>query len=1015
MALFIFLLALPVIYSWLSPLAILGDQNQLNFTRPSLFAIYLLAAMAIFVFIAVVYNFFFHEPKIGGKYWARAHFAKALGRALLPFSKQSETTSITQNIREEDPTKYEFDHHFREIVSEIQKNENRLIIVFDNVDRLPPDLIVKAWSEIRSVYVTSESHVKRLREAVTVIIPFDAKHVLEAHRPTDQNVTEGDIGLNDSAKRAAHSLESQDVFRKSFDAVFTVAPPVLSDAAAFFHEKIGIATKGFAGVEAARKIYRIFDLNLQDKGVPSTPRQLVDFINSVTALWVQRASTIPLEAIAVYVVHQEQIERNPANLRRPGLIGHRYEDQANCADLHRYLAALAYNVETSVAYQVLLDKEIERAFTEYDKKAIASLAESPGFDAMLHIVFEESSRRWAAESVTSFSHAVAGLTLIDISETVLRDSVRPLIEAISSLAPQARFRRETFDLVFKVVLLCRDYDVPGVFVGLTNWLRRSLPEGTDRDFKVGEKWASVVRTLLDVVDQRGDQSVEKLLTKIDVPEGTTFVLGAACASDLNDMTIKRMNLTLDHSAIAVQLETYVVQKPIEFFRIWGQIGSEIGEDVVDRLFRILADDLKGKPQGGSPKPLAYKLENLVILYADTTANRQERFSICESLVDDYALFKHAVEVEEEEGDSGTETAHVEGLVLFLVTLIHKDLQLPDKNLQNHPLGDLNEIKHWISRRESGSGNEAALDMFAAQIILTDTLSEYIQAASTRAHELLQRVVIRVVDRKEAVPTVDVLVAHFDFLVRLLSTEALKGLLTKCVDLWPKDNWKRLDVAALSPTFVGVLSAQKEEPWRNVLEGVDRWLRETDAEQWAVVFEREDPRLDLLRVRVARGGLTLAPSKFQRPLRDHFVEVLTGNVEPSGEFDVFLRALPSTTSESVKLEMLESLSGKQVSLEGLSRALTSYAHTLRELPLAQANRVAITRLLSPLISLDDHESSNIIRACEEDWRTVLSSAAGADVELINELLEGQMTSEQPEETRARAKMIAELLGLDFSNA
>ena len=274
----VFLIALPVFYTWFSPFAfnnldgrsIFSDEiSGPNFPIGTVISLVGLAA----IMIIIVAKAYVERPS---KSTWDENWRLGFSRAFSVFSKESEKTSITQNIRDEDPTQYEFNKIFREIVAKFQSGGNHLVIVFDNIDRLPIARIADVWSEVRSVFHTvqnNEGEKNGVEQSITAIVPYDRMVALQA-------LSHKDIANGDGY------LES-DMFRKSFDAILNVAPPVLTDAAKFFVDQFQIASGEHFDVETAKRVYRIFDLHVKKTHRPTTPRQTIAFINRLTGWYEQ--------------------------------------------------------------------------------------------------------------------------------------------------------------------------------------------------------------------------------------------------------------------------------------------------------------------------------------------------------------------------------------------------------------------------------------------------------------------------------------------------------------------------------------------------------------------------------------------------------------------------------------------------------------------------------------------------------------------------------------------------------
>lgn len=224
----VFILFLPLIYMWLSPFAFTNESA--NASGYGMVASYALGIMAFLTIAHILYTWWkgcgysnlFHRLKCHCNKMQRQQeeqqmsLLAAISRTLSLFSKDAETTCINQRIREIDPSQHEFEKTFKDIIAGYQTDKQRIIIVFDNVDRLPKENIQDAWANIHAI--ASANHTNDgVERKVTLIIPYDREHILTAIT-TDED--------DEKVK--------EDLLRKSFDAILFVAPPVISDASAFF-------------------------------------------------------------------------------------------------------------------------------------------------------------------------------------------------------------------------------------------------------------------------------------------------------------------------------------------------------------------------------------------------------------------------------------------------------------------------------------------------------------------------------------------------------------------------------------------------------------------------------------------------------------------------------------------------------------------------------------------------------------------------------------------------------------
>lgn len=93
---------------------------------------------------------------------------------LLITPKQPMDHKTMCRIRETNPTNFEFQFNIDKVLSVVQNDETRVIMVSDNIDRLPSGEIMNYWSLVRSVICTEEYCTgQRSDTNLKIIVPYD--------------------------------------------------------------------------------------------------------------------------------------------------------------------------------------------------------------------------------------------------------------------------------------------------------------------------------------------------------------------------------------------------------------------------------------------------------------------------------------------------------------------------------------------------------------------------------------------------------------------------------------------------------------------------------------------------------------------------------------------------------------------------------------------------------------------------------------------------------------------------
>ncbi|MDI6449128.1 KAP family P-loop NTPase fold protein [Anaerobaca lacustris] len=301
------------------------------------------------------------------------------GRILTPnevyylYREKDLTNETYVTISEKEPSVREFQKWMKDLSGSL--GEKKLIVVFDNMDRLHPDRIRELWASIHTFFA-DESF-----DGIWVIIPFDRKHIACAF--TQQE------GVADQ------------FLSKSFSVIYRVAPPVLTDWQKFFEVKYKEAF-GEREDEEFHLIRRTFDL-LQDE---ITPRSIIAFINEMVSLRLSVEADILLRYIAVFVLAKKQILTAPVDQ----ILSLAFLQKAASAfrddkDLRNHIAALVYHVPLASASQVSLTREIQNALRDKNDSRLNQLAE--------HLHFFDILEQVVAGEELDIESSVATFALLD--------------------------------------------------------------------------------------------------------------------------------------------------------------------------------------------------------------------------------------------------------------------------------------------------------------------------------------------------------------------------------------------------------------------------------------------------------------------------------------------------------------------------------------------------------------------------------------------------------------------------
>lgn len=293
----------------------------------------------------------------------------------LKINKEGSTsTDNYETINEEEPSVAKFKRWMQDLSDFISENEKhykdqkKLILVFDNMDRLQPEQVREFWSSIHTFFAEEGF------ENIWVIVPFDRYNL--------RNAFCTDTSENNKAKTITDCY-----LQKTFPIVYRVAPPVLTDYKqifkTFFSEAFG-NTYTSQEMEIASRIYRL------EKKEPII-RDIILFVNQLVALRQQWNNKISLVGMTLYSLFFDKINVNPEDRILGGeFLGSditkviSYDESVKAE-----IAALYYGIEINHAQQLPLTKYISDCLDSRSQKDINSYSDNSNFDIVLEDVVEK--------------------------------------------------------------------------------------------------------------------------------------------------------------------------------------------------------------------------------------------------------------------------------------------------------------------------------------------------------------------------------------------------------------------------------------------------------------------------------------------------------------------------------------------------------------------------------------------------------------------------------------------------
>ena len=278
---------------------------------------------------------------------------------LQQYVSKADTEKVTEEyVSSEEPSIQEFRNWMQAISDYIGSNhKQKLILVFDNMDRLAPQKVKQLWSSIYAFFAGEAF------ENIWIIIPYDEKHLVSAFSEG------GDQKTGDN------------FIKKTFSMVYRVSPPVISDYELLFHSYFVEAFGKHEDENRINQVFRVLNPN-------PNPRDVIYFLNQMVSLVRMWNDKIPLADIALYVCRKVSHHRNDRALDEYLLSNDIFQNVGALFVHHEKtkvnMAKIAYGLsDDGLAMQIPMRSYLRAYFEGDGNQNINELAENPHFVTVL--------------------------------------------------------------------------------------------------------------------------------------------------------------------------------------------------------------------------------------------------------------------------------------------------------------------------------------------------------------------------------------------------------------------------------------------------------------------------------------------------------------------------------------------------------------------------------------------------------------------------------------------------------
>ena len=338
-------------------------------------------AVLVIPYVAA-YGFFGyrHYGKMKDKYKQDFTWEKCLSEFFLIYKDDIKEETKFETISEKEPSSRQFKDWIHEIDNGLkQNNDIVLILVIDNMDRLPKQKVQELWAAIHSCF--SEEKYTNIR----IIVPFDRLHIRNAFQSEN-------LVRQCCDKDNAITVYGDDFINKTFYIVYTVPPPILSGWMHYFKDRWKEAFGNSAIVD--QSVLQVYDMLTKEQ----SPRKIIAFINQFVTIRNLCDERIEDKYIALYIFGRSKIIENPLEeILNPSYLqglNFLYSDDENMAS---NISSLYYQLSLDKAMDVVFTREVTAELDDNNVKVLDQLRGNANYWEILnHSITEVSNIENAA-------------------------------------------------------------------------------------------------------------------------------------------------------------------------------------------------------------------------------------------------------------------------------------------------------------------------------------------------------------------------------------------------------------------------------------------------------------------------------------------------------------------------------------------------------------------------------------------------------------------------------------------
>lgn len=678
------------------------------------------------------------------------------------------------------------------------------------------------------------------------------------------------------------------------------------------------------------RCYLIFNRILKEDGRAATPREIIAFLNELSGIYALHKRQFSLTTIAVYICYRDALESRPETLNTDDWLDPKLRSLATDPHLERNLAAIIFNVDAELAFQILLDDRIRDAAVG-EASELIEIAKAPGFDDRVNDVIEGKAQEW--QSSAEFDVVVANFAALSKSHTGHSRNLyaRSLVRAFLSVSEIA-LEPAVYDRLFSIFAFAENNDISLLVERFIRSGYESFEDTPENLMELGQNWSNYLIAVHQQLATMGHpEAINHKNIVLPFYQAPEFIFGLASGLEgtgleLSDLIVDEEYMNDDGGVLPSLAVNYPTRSVATFNHLHrnrfvsDEQWTAIGNAVVTAL---------REPTDKAATLFGPYITLLTSIVGHTDKDHRSKIELDE-------LYAEEVFFERLKAAAGA-SDRVVALAVFMAIDRFGPEGLPvvyrtQPNPQRRQITSENFT--WFHNIYSGDTdmNPEFYMSFSEMVIKSRLVTKFTELGeSADNNRILIRVTKEIFSSRD-LPRFNIrfVVDHFNYIAACVGGE----FRTTVAEYSLRGNRSELDdlaVRDIPAELIEYTAAHADGNWSVLHEHVDAMLDAVPPEDWLGHMSAGDNHAKLLLVKIQFTGFSPSSPGFREALKKFLLGVLGGEVEivdHALNYDLVLKAIDPAYHADMFRELREEIKG--VSPASLAAATSIFPTIVQDL-------------------------------------------------------------------------------------